>query len=356
MVRKYIVQAVALIGMTFALWLGNPDVVKADNSTGSSDGVVGVTVPSYAFEYRQLVEPKSNFEFSLANYVTFPFVDVHGNPVYLYPQNGYDLSFNVQISQTGNCATRYRLYAIINDKKYYLNDVGSTDIHVEGAYTAFFAFGIERDMSWYNSSDNASYATCNYYVNSLAYVIVGPSSGSNYVTEGERQIINQQTETNRIQEEGNELQEEANAIAEEQKQTSKGILGKLTEFFGGFFTNLENSVLHLIVPTAQEITDFLDEVNAWFSARLGFIWYPFDLAIRMVQALSGGTADTQFTVPALNLNILGETYTIWNQMTVNLDEFGIFVYVRFFTSALLASLTVKLAVDKWDEWIGGHDG
>ena len=153
------------------------------------------------------------------------------------------------------------------------------------------------------------------------------------------------------------------------EDSSKNIFELLRDFFGSFFEKIVASVKNAIestfdalgekikswfIPTPEELTAFLDEVNAWFSERLGFIWYPFSLALDLVSALAGGSSDQQFVVPALHLNILGESYAIWNEITVDLDAFGIFKYVRLFTSFLLVSAVIKLAIDKWDEWIGGH--
>lgn len=157
--------------------------------------------------------------------------------------------------------------------------------------------------------------------------------------------------------------------AEEEPTDTKNILELLRDFFGSFFEKITSAISGAVestfdslgekikgwfIPTAEELTAFLDEVNAWFSERLGFIWYPFSLALDLVSALAGGSSDQQFVIPALHLNILGESYAIWNEITVDMDAFGIFKYVRLFTSFLLVSAVIKLAIDKWDEWIGGH--
>lgn len=146
------------------------------------------------------------------------------------------------------------------------------------------------------------------------------------------------------------------AIAEEQAETTKGIFGKIADFFGSFFDKVIDTVKHLIIPTAEELTAFLQEVNDWFGARLGFVWYPFSLAVDLVSALAQGSADQQLTVPAFRFSVAGTEYTIWEAQTVDLDTLDIFKYVRFFTSALLAAGVVRMAVNKWDEWIGGHVG
>lgn len=143
-------------------------------------------------------------------------------------------------------------------------------------------------------------------------------------------------------------------IMEEQTETSKSILSSITDFFGSFFDNLREFIVGLLIPSGDDITEFLQEVNDWFSARLGFIWYPFDLAIKLVSAFASGDADNTFNVPALTLSLLGDNYQIWEPIEVDLDAFGIFQYVRYFTSVLLVSGVVTMAIHKWDEWIGGH--
>lgn len=163
-----------------------------------------------------------------------------------------------------------------------------------------------------------------------------------------------QEESNILQSESNELLDKSNELQEESNETQKNIFEKITDFFDNFFSRLGDFLLGLIVPSAEDLTAFLDEVNAWFSDRLGFIWYPFGFAVDAVSALAGGDANTQFTVPALQINMLGGTYTIWNEMSVDIDAFDIFKYVRLFTSFICVGGIVALAYNKWDEWIGGH--
>lgn len=150
-----------------------------------------------------------------------------------------------------------------------------------------------------------------------------------------------------------EEQKKQTAIQEEQKETTKGIFNKISSFFASFFENIINAVASMVLPNSDELMAFLDEVNTWFGDRLGFIYYPFDLAVQLVQAFADGDPNQQFAVPALTLNILGDQYAIWESFTVDLDAMGIFVYVRYFTSAMLCLGVGKLAVDKWDDWIGG---
>lgn len=128
----------------------------------------------------------------------------------------------------------------------------------------------------------------------------------------------------------------------------------VTDFFSDFWGNLGDSLYALVVPDVEELLAYFEELNAWFSDRLGFIWYPFDLAVQMVTALAAGEADSTFKVPAGQVNIMGETMTIWEAQEIDLDPIGIFVYVRYFTSAILVCGVIRLAINKWDSWIGGR--
>lgn len=176
-----------------------------------------------------------------------------------------------------------------------------------------------------------------------------------YVTDAQQQALTQQQTQQQHSDAQNQLSEsqKQTAIQEEQKETTKGIFNKISSFFASFFENIINAVASMVLPDSDELMTFLDEVNTWFGDRLGFIYYPFDLAVQLVQAFALGDANQQFSVPALTLNILGEQYAIWESFTVDLDAMGIFVYVRYFTSAMLCLGVGKLAVDKWDDWIGG---
>ncbi len=133
---------------------------------------------------------------------------------------------------------------------------------------------------------------------------------------------------------------------------SFSIWESITNFFGSFFTNLLDMFKDAIVPSSEDLLQLLDEMNAWFSERFGFIWYPFDLAIQLVSAFAMGEADPMFKVPALTLNMFGGV-TLWEEFETDLDAFGVLRYVRYFTSAVLAVSTVRLAINKFDEWIGG---
>lgn len=167
------------------------------------------------------------------------------------------------------------------------------------------------------------------------------------IDQSQTQIQNQEIQ-NQLQEQQNQLQNQGNQLQQESNQQNKN-------FMDNFFGNLGNTVLGWIVPSSEDLTGFLDEVNSWFSDRLGFVWYPFDLAFQLVSAFGQGQANSMFKVPGFTMNFQGQQLQIWQPLEVDIDAFDIFKYVRYFTSALLACGVAHLAINKWDEWIGGHN-
>lgn len=244
-----------------------------------------------------------------------------------------------------------RYFVNINGVRYYLDQANSCYFTLSGNNTNYFSFGAEITLSTAAPPglNPGGVYWMRYYIDisNFSFDVDDLGVSSSTITgaiNNQTNVIKEQTDAI---EEGNKLQEEAN-------ETSKGILGKITEFFNGFFDNLGKFFLGLIVPSAEELNEFLLEVNDWFSERLGFIWYPFDLAIDLVSSFALGDPDQNFKVPAFTLSLMGHDYVIWNEFSFDIDAFDIFKYVRYFTSTLLVCGVVRMAINKWDEWIGGH--
>lgn len=133
------------------------------------------------------------------------------------------------------------------------------------------------------------------------------------------------------------------------------LFGLISNFFSGFFNNLADVLKNLFIPSSSDMQQLLSEMEIFFSDKFGFIWYPFDLAIQIVDAFASGTADSNFHVPACTLNLgpgIG-TVTLWEEQSADLDPVGIAQYVRFFTSAILCCGVAALAWKKFDEIFKG---
>lgn len=311
--------------------------------------------------------------------------------LYTWFSSSFDLTYTdysnglATINQT---CTKVMPYVIVSGEKKYISNNNSNSFVISQTMLEHgFSYGIEVQLvinySGAGFSDSSiigslGVSTLELTVNPSSFVLYGVrviSTGDNAIVNAihglggsvEVQIEKSEAEI-ALQEQQNQLQQEQNdkldeqinnqeELIEQEKEgnaTKKKLLEKITDFFDNFFDRLGDFLLHIIVPSAEELTAFLDEVNEWFGERLGFLWFPFSFAIEVVQVLADGEADSNFRVPGFSLNIQGTQYQIWNELSVDMDAFGIFRYVRFFTSALLVSGVVKLAVSKWDAWIGGR--
>lgn len=141
----------------------------------------------------------------------------------------------------------------------------------------------------------------------------------------------------------------------DEENTDDSIMGMISNFFSRFFSNFLDMLKRAIIPSSDDLWSLLNDMNDWFSERLGFIWYPFDLAFRVVEAFHLGEANNIIKVPAIHLNMLGGI-TLYEGGEFDIDPIGIFDYIKFFTSAIMACSVVSLAKVKWDEWIGGRTG
>ena len=326
-----------------------------DISIDISCDAEGVSIADYRFYV------VSQGKYRCSYYLFYDDVPSLGNNLYT------TVDFDILFTPTHNTGTTYYsdfdvtvTSEVVNMSLYSADDI--TGGNSKEAGLAKWLKGIKENTYgiWMdlNAGIQSVVGKLQELINSMNTLLFGTGTGSSTSLSEGGGLIGEsnslQEQQNQLQGEGNALQEEANTLQEEANETQKNIFDKIADFFDNFFSRLGDFLLGLIVPSAEELTTFLDEVNAWFSDRLGFIWYPFSFAIDMVSALAGGSADTGFKVPGFSLNILGTEYQIWSGMTVDMDAFGIFRYVRIFTSFLLVGGIVKLAYDKWDEWIGGH--
>lgn len=133
------------------------------------------------------------------------------------------------------------------------------------------------------------------------------------------------------------------------------LFGLISNFFSGFFSNLGGMLKDLFIPTQQQLMALLSEMEIFFSEKLGFLWFPFEFIIEIADALGQGSANSMFEVPPIDINILGGIH-LYDGGTFDLDSTGIFSYVRFFTSTVLACSLYALSLQKWNEFIKGEYG
>lgn len=144
---------------------------------------------------------------------------------------------------------------------------------------------------------------------------------------------------------GNELQKENNNLQKEQNETSKGILGKITDFFGSFFENLKG----LFVPEDGYFSDFFNRLNDFFADKLGMLYAPIDMFITFLNTIKDASStDSGITFPELAWDgtvIIPETKFSFSTITKDfpgLQEKIYFVTDVILVGAVLWLLQVKL--------------
>lgn len=144
---------------------------------------------------------------------------------------------------------------------------------------------------------------------------------------------------------GNELQEEAN-------ETSKGILGQITDFFGSFFENIINAVKSLFIPEDGYFADFFQRLNDFFSEKLGMLYAPVDLFVEIMTAiLNASPSSAGIPFPGIKWN---DTWLIEPQ-TVNIpvDEFPeLQEKLYFVTDVIMIGAVLMLVQNKYREVMG----
>lgn len=144
------------------------------------------------------------------------------------------------------------------------------------------------------------------------------------------------------------------SIVPDENDTDYGLFSLLGNFFSGFFSNFGNMLKDLFIPTKEQMQSLFADMENFFSDKLGFLWFPFDLAITIVETFTYGDSNSMITLPPISINILGGV-DLFEGAQFDMDAVGIFPYVRMVSSLVLACSVAGLAYNKWDEWIGGHD-
>ncbi len=135
----------------------------------------------------------------------------------------------------------------------------------------------------------------------------------------QQQANNLQQQSNTLQQQQAELQKESNDIQKEQVETSKGIFGKISDFFAGFFDGIINAFKSLFVPDDDYFADFFSRLNEFFSDKLGALYAPVDILVDLLGMIN----DASDSPPGINFPGIkwGDIYIIKPQ-TISLLEYS----------------------------------
>lgn len=192
------------------------------------------------------------------------------------------------------------------------------------------------------------------YINFYAQDL-GKSSSIGDVVGAVNGVTDSQNQGNSIAQEGNQIAQEGNDIAQDTANTTHSIFDKISDFFAGFFDGIINALKSLFIPDDEFFSDFFTRLNDFFSEKLGALYTPIDLFVRLLQAIqsaSSGSAGIPF--PGLKWQ---DTYLIEPQ-TVNLqsiaDDFdGLQDKIYFVTDVIMVGAVIWLLQSKLREVLKG---
>ena len=192
------------------------------------------------------------------------------------------------------------------------------------------------------------------YINFYAQDL-GKSSSIGDVVGAVNGVTDSQNQGNQIAQEGNQIAQEGNQIAQDTANTTHSIFDKISDFFSGFFDGIINALKSVFVPEDGYFQDFFQRLNDFFSEKLGALYTPIDLFIRLLQAIqNAGAGNAGIPFPGVEWN---GTYIIEPQ-TVNLqsiaDNFdGLQDKIYFVTDVIMVGAVIWLLQSKLREVLKG---
>ena len=146
--------------------------------------------------------------------------------------------------------------------------------------------------------------------------------------------------------------DKGNKLQEEENETSKGILGKITDFFGSFFENIINALKSLFIPEDGYFSDFFNRLNDLFSEKLGFLYSPIDLFVSFLNAIQNASVGSSpgLVFPELKWEdtiLIPETTVNFDLVNEKIPDLQQKIY--FVTDIIMVGAVIFLLERKIDE-------
>ena len=138
-----------------------------------------------------------------------------------------------------------------------------------------------------------------------------------------------------------------NIIAADDANTNK--VTTAIEFHGNFIIE---GLKKLFIPSDEYFKAYFDDLYSWFSERFGFLSFPIDLLLEVIDIfVNSSQTDCVLVLPSFTImeNLL------WPEMSFNLTEFlntnfsFVVVAIKTVTSIYLVMAFVQLCEEKWNE-------
>lgn len=159
------------------------------------------------------------------------------------------------------------------------------------------------------------------------------------------QIANDDKNTNQITQ--NATQNAQDIIDNADENTDE--VTSAIEDHGNFIIN---GLKSLFIPSDEYFKEYFDDLYEWFSDRFGFLSFPLDLLVELVDLFANSSeVDCILTLPSFSIS----GYELWEDMSFNLTDFleeyfaFLLVAIRTVTSIYLIMSFVHLCERKYDE-------
>lgn len=140
-------------------------------------------------------------------------------------------------------------------------------------------------------------------------------------------------EYNRHQELINSNKKMQDAI-EENTKTNKSIfekIGDILSYINPFSENffgkklielLLNGLKSLFVPSDDFFPNWFNDFNKWLGDRFGILYFPIEIILDFLNRFASlnEMSECKITIPALNINFFGNTYTVFNGYVYDFNE------------------------------------
>lgn len=128
---------------------------------------------------------------------------------------------------------------------------------------------------------------------------------------------------NKLEEQTSAINNQTEAI-KENNETNKNIFQKIGDIFLSIVelplklvNLLIDALKSLFVPSDDFISNFFTDLKDWFSDRLGFLFYPFELVIDILNKI----LNINFSEPVFNIPDINEPFT--NQKLISSTTFNL---------------------------------
>lgn len=149
--------------------------------------------------------------------------------------------------------------------------------------------------------------------------------------------------------------ENADAIQKNLDDNTGKVNEKLEDVKKGIIAGIIDGLKSLFIPSDDFFKSYFDDLYQWFSDRLGFLMFPIDLILQLIDVfVSSSSVDCVLTLPSFS--IMNEQ--LWQEQSFNLTSFlnehfsMLVTAIRLVSSIGLIIAFVNYCERKWEEVMG----